>query len=147
MKNPHEIRELADKRLKEAKLLLTENHCEGALYLAGYCIELLLKAKIAELLDVQNLFDDSFSPKQFRTPFYIHDLKSLLIFAGLKTKLDKEKAINPLLYNNWSLIEETWNEHCRYQKSGTYKEKDVEKFIITIEDPTKGIKQWINRQS
>lgn len=146
MNNASEIRKLADTRLAEAKLLLDKDYCEGALYLAGYCIELLLKAKIADLLDIQNLFDDNFSPKEFRKPYYTHNLKWLLKFAGLQTKFDKAKATDMEFFTNWSLIEETWNEHCRYKQCGTCLKKDIQKFITAIENPQKGVKQWINTQ-
>jgi len=146
MQNHQDIQNLANRRLEEAKLLLQNNFCEGALYLAGYCIELLLKARIVKILDIPNLFDDNFSPKEFRKPFFTHDLKYLLLFAGLKEKLARENANNPQLFQNWSLIEETWNEHCRYKQCGNYAKKDVQKFIEAIENPTIGLQQWINRQ-
>lgn len=145
MRNTIEIQKLAEIRLEEAKLLLSKDFCEGALYLAGYCVELLLKARISSILDIPNLFDESFKPKEFRKPYYTHDLKYLLIFAGLKNKLDKEKASNFQLFTNWSLIEETWNEHCRYKNCGDCNKVDVERFILAIEDKTNGIKQWINK--
>ena len=146
MRNTEEIEKLAEVRLNEAKLLLSQNYCEGVLYLAGYCVELLLKARISRVLDIPNLFDESFQPKELRKPYYTHDLKYLLIFAGLKSKLNKEKAINQNLFTNWSLIEETWNEHCRYKNCGECKKADVERFIFAIEDQEIGIKQWISKQ-
>ncbi len=92
------------------------------------------------------MFDESFSPKEIRKPYYIHDLKYLLIFAGLKTKLEKEKANDENFYKNWCLIEETWNEHCRYKNCGDCNKTDVERFIAAIEDKQIGIKQWISKQ-
>jgi hypothetical protein len=146
MRNATEIRKLAESRLEEAKLLLENNHCEGALYLSGYAIELILKARIVEVLDVQNLFDDSFEPRDIRKPFYSHKFKDLMFYAGLKTKFDKAKATDPIFFNNWSLIEEAWSENCRYKNCGDCKKKDVEEFINAIEDSKIGIKKWIENQ-
>jgi len=39
-----EIRNLADKRLEEANLLLQNGFHEGAFYLAGYAVELMLRS-------------------------------------------------------------------------------------------------------
>ncbi len=62
------------------------------------------------------------------------------------SKLNKEMSTNQQLFTNWSLIEETWNEHCRYKNCGDCKKKDVERFILAIEDNNIGIKQWISKQ-
>lgn len=55
MKNATEIWELEERRLAEANVLLQNDFCEGALYLAGYSIELFLKAKICELLRIPGM--------------------------------------------------------------------------------------------
>ena len=146
MRNTAEIKMLAEQGLEEAKVLLENKLNEGALYLAGYCIELLMKARITIILEIPNLFNEDFSPREFRKPFYIHDLKYLLIFAGLKTRLDDVKASSGHVYKNWCLIEETWNEHCRYKNCGDCKTEDVKNFIFAIEDQTNGLKQWIEKQ-
>ena len=41
-----EIRQLAEERLKDAQVLLANERHEGAFYLAGYAVELTLKAKV-----------------------------------------------------------------------------------------------------
>lgn len=48
MKNLKDIQELADWRLEEADYLCKGGYFDGAFYLAGYAVELYLKAKIAE---------------------------------------------------------------------------------------------------
>lgn len=59
MTNPKEIKDLAKQRLTEAEILLKNGMCDGAFYLAGYSVELTLKAKICERLGIPNLFDET----------------------------------------------------------------------------------------
>lgn len=47
MTNPSEIIKLAWQRLQEAEILYSNNMHDGAFYLAGYSVELMLKAKYA----------------------------------------------------------------------------------------------------
>ena len=148
MKNATEIWELGERRLAEANVLLQNNFCEGALYLAGYSIELFLKAKICALLRIPNLFDEAFSSndikaRDFRKPFYTHDLAILLYYSGLSEKFLDEKAQNQAFAKNWELLSGTWNENCRYKICGSFSSKDTQRFIEAIEDVSDGVKQWI----
>ena len=59
MTNPEEILKLATQRLEEAKILYQNGMYDGAFYLAGYSVELTLKAKICERLGIPNLFDEA----------------------------------------------------------------------------------------
>jgi len=59
MKNPKEIFRIAESRISEANILLAAGYYDGAFYLAGYSIEMALKAKICLHLDIPNLFEDS----------------------------------------------------------------------------------------
>ena len=47
MKDPNDIRTLADWRYEEAENLSKIGYHDGAFYLAGYAVELCLKAKFA----------------------------------------------------------------------------------------------------
>jgi len=95
MTNPQEIKSLAKQRLKEAEILYENGMFDGAFYLAGYSVELTLKAKICEKLGIPNLFDetnlDTNSIKgigEIRKTLKTHNLFTLLIFSGLKIKFD-----------------------------------------------------------
>jgi HEPN domain-containing protein len=59
MKTPQEIEDLAWDRLDEAQVLFTSRKFDGAFYLAGYAVELMLKTRICELFEIPNLFDES----------------------------------------------------------------------------------------
>jgi HEPN domain-containing protein len=53
MANRNQLKELALLRRREAEVLFSANLYDGARYLAGYVLELALKARICRLLDVE----------------------------------------------------------------------------------------------
>ena len=55
MENIHEILKLATERLEEAQILYENNKPDGAFYLAGYSVELTLKAKVLIILSFLTL--------------------------------------------------------------------------------------------
>src|SRR6266487_2754950 len=104
MTNPQEIIKLAWQRLDEAEILYNNNKYDGAFYLAGYSVELMLKAKICERVGIPNLFDESDVATnaikgigEIRKTLKTHNLFTLLIFSGLKIKFDNDKANNIVL--------------------------------------------------
>jgi|GEM_PF-4930966 len=102
MNSPAEIRQLADQRLLEAKLLLANGGIiffEGVYYLAGYCVELYLKAKICESLDLDDLFSDTSTAKKTAGTFKSHRLEELMLVSGLSKKFEIAKAPNLPLAN------------------------------------------------
>lgn len=151
MTNPEEIRKLAAQRLTEAQILFQNSMCEGAYYLAGYSVELTLKAKICERLGIPNLFDESDKDANnikgigdIRKPLKTHNLFTLLIFCGLKVKFDNEKASNKDLALANSLLFNAWDENVRYKPCGHILNKDVEK-LINLLSGNNGILTWIER--
>jgi hypothetical protein len=149
MINPQEIKNLANQRLKEAEILFESGMCDGAFYLAGYSVELMLKAKICERLGIPNLFDESNTTvnqikgiSDIRKPLKTHNLFILLIFSGLKNKFDNDKATNKELAKANSLLFNAWDENARYKPCGHMLNKDVEK-LLNLLSGTNGILTWI----
>lgn len=149
MTNPKEIRDLAKQRLMEAEILLKNRMCDGAFYLAGYSVELTLKAKICEKLGIPNLFDETNTVansikgiSDIRKILKTHNLLILLIFSGLKVKFDDEKATNKELIKANSLLFNSWDENARYKPCGHISDRDVEK-LITLLSGENGLITWI----
>lgn len=154
MKNPEEIKQLAQTRLEEAEILCQNGKFDGAYYLAGYSIELTLKARLCEKLEIDNLFD--YSDKQdedvnvIRKNFKTHDISQLLIFCGLFKKLQRDKAHNSSLMKTCgdfiapSNKNNKWSEQVRYSFSigGQFKEIFVTDFIALLKNP-QGLLEWI----
>jgi len=158
MKNSQRIKALAYERLSEAKILCDNNKYDGAFYLAGYSVELMLKMKICQHFGVDNLFDedskeaDKDSIASVRNAVKIHDIKRLLIFSGLKNKFEVAKGLSQQLMqthaylfttvNSKSLC--TWNEQVRYQEIGSQKAEAVRELIGLLYHP-EGLLEWINK--
>lgn len=149
MTNPSEITKLAWQRLQEAEILYANNMHDGAFYLAGYSVELMLKAKICERLGIPNLFDESDKTAnaiegigEIRKAVKTHNLFTLLIFSGLKVKFDNSKATNKTLAKTNSLLFSAWDESARYKPCGHFKPSDVNNLINLLKDQN-GILKWI----
>ena len=143
MRTPIEIRQVADIRLEEAYLLYEDTYYEGAYYLAGYCVELYLKAKICETLDIDNLFDATFTEKEIARPFKIHKLDSLLWLCGLKKKFEIEINSNHQFLKEWSRIV-NWSEDTRYLPKGTISQAKAFEMIDAIQNKN-GFLTWIKK--
>lgn len=151
MTTPNEIKKLAWQRLDEASILYKNGKCDGSFYLAGYSVELMLKAKICERLGIPNLFDETDTKtnqisgiRDIRKTLKTHNLFILLIFSGLKVKFDVDKAKNKNLAKANSLLFSNWDENARYKPCGHMKDKDVENLLNLLSD-SNGILRWIEQ--
>ena len=137
--------------MKEAEILYENGMCDGAFYLAGYSVELTLKAKICERLGIPNLYDESDASTnsikgigEIRKTLKTHNLSTLLIFSGLKVKFDNDKATNIELAKSNSLIVNAWDENARYKPCGHILDGDV-KILIDLLSKPNGILTWIEQ--
>jgi HEPN domain len=103
------FQQLAEARLKEAKLLLREHEPSGAYYLAGYSIECALKAIIAKQFRANAIPD-----KNLVKDVYSHELPKLLRLAGLESELNTACRTDSELDRRWSIIK-NWDEQARYR--------------------------------
>jgi hypothetical protein len=156
MKTPNEIKHLAYSRLEEAEILCAAGKYDGAFYLAGYSIELMLKAKVCEHWGIYNLFDsqcDIADIGHIRKAVQIHDIRLLFIFSGLRIKLQTElySGNKELMELYGYLIAGTgkhenclWSEQVRYQPIGSKKPKEVERVIELLKNE-RGLLKWIEQ--
>lgn len=135
-----ELKELARTRLKEARALYNSGLYDGASYLAGYVVELALKARICKLLDLDKYPETGEAARSFKT----HKLDDLLRLAGLQRKFDQAKASNPNLLTHWSLVTE-WSEQFRYNPVGSSPRIRAREIIAALEDPIDGIFTWLKK--
>ena len=136
-----ELKKLAKTRLLEAKTLCNEGLYDGSCYLAGYTIELALKARICKILDLTHYPESGEISKSFK----IHKLDILIKLSGLERKFDEAKKSNPSLFTNWSLIS-NWSEEFRYRPIGTNPKIKAEQIINALEDPNDGVFTWIKKR-
>lgn len=142
---------MAYQRIDEAKVLLASGYSDGAFYLVGYAVELMLKWRICKLFGIDNLFSASQESSsaigngvsELRKTFKTHDLLALLLYSGLKTKFDAEKSGNLTLLKVHSLVMTEWKESIRYMPCGHTETSDVEIVLTLISDQENGFLKWI----
>lgn len=118
-------KKLACTRLKEAKILYKSREYSGAYYLAGYAIELGIKAFYCK------------SRKKYAFPpepkvvdnLYVHDLNKLMTTCELKREFDKDIPNNNSLQENWETVKD-WSEKSRYFE---IKKLDSESMLNSVE--------------
>ena len=130
-----ELKGLARLRLREAEALHAAGLYDGAAYLAGYVVELALKARVCRLLGVVE-YPSTGSLKQ---AYAVHDLDQLVLLAGLRPRLG---LAGPALFRNWS-IAQPWKPDRRYTSPGTHSRQDALDILTAIRDPRDGILRWI----
>lgn len=131
-----DLKKLAQIRLDDALLLFRANRSSSAYYLAGYAVELALKACIAELV-LPNVIPD----KGFIDAIYTHDLDSLLSTAGLRPQFDKETAADTRFGANWA-IANNWNEGSRYV---IWDPISAATLLGAVNEPKHGVFRWVKK--
>lgn len=141
MPTRQELKKLAKTRLLEAKALFDKGLYDGACYLAGYVIELALKARVCRILDIVDYPDSGEISRLFKT----HKYDDLVKLSGLERKFEEAKKSNPSLLTNWSVVTK-WSEEFRYRPVGTNPMKHVQEIINALENPKDGIFTWIKKR-
>jgi HEPN domain-containing protein len=154
MDSPQNIQQIAYLRIAEARVLYANGMYDGAFYLAGYSVELMLKAKICERFCMPNLLDEDCKEvnciegiNDIRRVVKTHNLITLLIISGLKCKYEGEMALNPVFTTMMELVFRKWSESARYNLVGTAQREDVEKIIALLggDNNFNGLLLWIEK--
>jgi len=133
-----EFQEMAEQRQEEAKTLLDQGRWNGAYYLAGYAVELALKACIIKTL----LATDAFSDKEFSKNCYTHAVVKLVGLAKLEGARKTAMDADPDLLANWALARD-WSEEKRYHRIDR---AEAEALYTAIADGAHGVFPWIKTQ-
>jgi hypothetical protein len=129
------LKELTHQRLKEAQILFKERKYSGSYYLAGYVIELSLKAVIAKNFKRYTIPEKGFKADNI----YIHDFQILIKLAGVKNQHHQKLNTHLLFKENWLTVSQ-WNPDSRY----TQKTKgEAQAKLEAIENETDGVLPWI----
>jgi HEPN domain-containing protein len=126
--------ELAEAKLEDAKLLLSAGRATNAYYLAGYAVELMLKA-ILSCRFRENTLPDRVLINQL----YSHDLDRLTRLALLDVAFQQHGKSDADFRLRWDIVLE-WTEESRY---GDYSADAAAALIEAIENPEHGILPWL----
>ena len=120
------LQRLARAKLADAELLLSGQRYADAYYLAGYAVELGLKAVVARSFQASVIPD-----KKFVADIYTHEIKRLLTLSNLQSDLERDMAGSSDLAANWSKVLQ-WSEASRYLETGDALAADL---VSAIADP------------
>lgn len=125
-------------RLDDADVLLKATRWRGAMYMAGYSIECLLKVKLMDMYNCRNLYqlEDELQRRGVLTTtatVFTHQLEPLLRLAGGLERLKQNRTM-------WSLfnVVNRWIPAWRYTASLSNR-KEAEGFLEAV----KKILDWI----
>lgn len=130
-----EFQELAERRLVEAKVLLELGKWDGAYYLAGYAVELALKACIIKMLRETDAFPD----KEFSRSCYTHAIEKLVALAKLDGPRKIATDADSELLANWAIARD-WSEEKRYHRID---ETEAKALYAAIANDEHGVLPWI----
>jgi HEPN domain-containing protein len=127
------LMELAEAKLDDAKFLLAGGRSGNAYYLAGYAVELLLKAVLALRFRA-----DTIPAPELGRGIFTHDLNKLLNLAELRSRLAGKQDDDPEFRARWEIVLR-WDEGSRYDPRSR---GPAEELIEAIENPEHGVLQW-----
>ena len=120
-----DLRATAQARLDDAQILLANSRFDGAGYICGYAVELMLKARICDTLGWTGYPDTPQEFQNFRS-FRTHNLDVLLTLSG------KENAIKSVNFADWSIVA-AWNPEARYYPIGATSSADAQAYVASTQ--------------
>ncbi len=130
----NDLQKLSQVRLDDATYLLHANRPSSAYYLAGYAVELALKACISRLI-LPNAIPD----KAFINAIYVHKFYSLLATSGLQPEFDSDMRMDSEFAAYWA-ITNNWTEESRYEM---HDQIEATSLIQAISEPNHGVFRWL----
>lgn len=131
-----DLQRLAEMRLEDAIYLLQANKPSSAYYLAGYAVELGLKACISKLFQ-----RDVIPSKSFVNAIYTHSLESLMSTSGLLPQLKTDMKADPVFGSYWGVVTK-WSESSRYE---FWDPVSTATLIRAISDKDHGVFPWVKK--
>ncbi len=125
MISTQDLRKIGRARLQDAQVLLKAKRFDGAFYLCGYAVELMLKARICRTLKWAN-FPETRGEFQGYQSLKTHDLEVLLRFSGA------EGAVRSKNLAEWSTVL-NWDPEKRYQQIGQMTAPQAADMITSVQ--------------
>jgi HEPN domain-containing protein len=132
--NRRDLQIRAQAKIDDAGFLLANGRYGNAYYLAGYAVELGLKACIAAQIEAETLPE-----KKFVRGILSHDFKALVALADLTADLTDEQDRDPK-------FDACWNQALQWTPDARYGEADAvsaQVLVQAIADPNSGVLRWI----
>ena len=131
-----DLQGLAEAKLFDAVILANAGRHSNAYYLAGYAIELALKACISRQFLAETIPDPALARR-----VYDHDFGKLVGLAGLSHSLNAAKLADPAFGAHWSTVAE-WTEGSRYETADRY---SCELMLEAVRNEPSGVLTWLKK--
>ena len=125
MISTRDLRAIARARLRDAQVLLRAKRFDGAYYLSGYAIELVLKARICRTLKWEG-FPQSAKDFEGLQSLKTHNLEILLKLSGIEPRVKARHL------KEWSEVI-LWNPEQRYRALGQMPPQEVTNMLSYVE--------------
>ena len=113
----NDLRKIARAKLKDAEILYKNRRYDSAIYLCGYAVEAILKARICRTLKWSG-FPETRGEFQNYQSLRTHNLNVLLSLSGVQEKILTEYPME------WRRVSE-WSSEMRYLPIGTTPQSHV----------------------
>lgn len=131
-----DLRVKAQAMFDDAELLLANQRYSNAYHLAGYAVEIGLKACIAA-----QVTQDTIPDKDLLRHVLQHDFKALVGLAGLRQALELQETADPTFHAFWGIASD-WSPDVRYSETDV---TSAQLLVRAVGDPVSGVLQWIKR--
>lgn len=129
-----QFQRLAEAKFADASTLAANGRYGNAFYLAGYAVEIGLKACIARQIVAETIPD-----KRFIIDVHTHDYRKLAGLAGLSRLLADKERDDPIFSAYWGIVAE-WNPEARYAGREAI---ECQLLLKAIGDERNGVLPWI----
>lgn len=131
-----DLQQLSHAKLEDALILAKAGRHSNAYYLAGYAVELALKACISRQFLAETIPDPDLARRVFD-----HDLGKLVTLAGLSSALKEKVATDRNFAANWSTVTE-WKVESRYEVMDDH---SCAVLLDAIQDRRSGVLTWLRQ--
>jgi hypothetical protein len=130
----YDLERMACAKFDDAALLFDNSRWANAFYIAGYSVELALKAAVAKQFLAETIPD-----RRFVNSIHTHEFSKLIGLAGLTGELRAKQDKDSSFSANWGIAAE-WTPESRYESV----DKSTAHFLLhAISEPDHGVLQWI----
>jgi hypothetical protein len=137
--NRADLQDLANLRIKEAKVLFDNGYYAGSYYLAGYAVECALKACIAKLTKRYDFPPD----RKAIESIYVHKPETLMRSAQLWHTFTADMKTDPKLEAFWKVVQ-GWSEGQRYELN--ISEPLARDMYEAITERKHGVLSWLKKR-
>ncbi|MDY8109998.1 hypothetical protein U0C82_12695 [Fulvimarina sp. 2208YS6-2-32] len=129
-----DLHEIAEGKIADAQLLLAHRRYANAYYLAGYAVEIGLKACAS-----RQIVGETIPDRSFLKTIFTHDFSQLVRLAGLKAELDRAGLATSRFLENWAIASE-WRPESRYE---TIDASSASMLVNAVAENDSGVLPWI----